>query len=96
MDIEFPAYIQIYSMDKSKMFFDGEVTENEIFKIGPCEIPDALTVAIYKMENGIKTIVQELSFNTSCKDPTFQLGDTFGGLKIYGFTNEPQNTVMMK
>ena len=48
-DIEFPAFIQIYSIDKSKMFFDGEVTENKIFKIGPCEIPNALTVAIYKM-----------------------------------------------
>lgn len=96
MDIEFPAYIQIYSMDKSKMFFDGEVTENEIFKIGPCEIPNTLVVEIYKMEKGIKILVQELAFNTSCEDPKFQLGDTFGGLKIYGFTNEPQNTVMMQ
>jgi hypothetical protein len=96
MDIEFPAYVQIYSMDKSKMFFDGEVTENEIFKIGPCEIPNTLIVEIYKMEKGIKILVQELAFNTSCEDPQLQLGDTFGGLRIYGFTNEPQNTVMMQ
>jgi len=80
---------------KRNTYYEGKVINQERFRIFNTEgfTNGHLTVRVYNAHQ--LNLAQKFTFDPSC-DRTIRTGDTFGSLRVIGFTNEKQGQVRVK
>eukprot|EP00557_Chaetoceros_sp_GSL56_P001182 CAMPEP_0176488648 /NCGR_PEP_ID=MMETSP0200_2-20121128/6830_1 /TAXON_ID=947934 /ORGANISM="Chaetoceros sp., Strain GSL56" /LENGTH=748 /DNA_ID=CAMNT_0017885663 /DNA_START=576 /DNA_END=2822 /DNA_ORIENTATION=+ len=88
------VFIVVEGKKKTKHYFSGTVSRNEVFTIGiGSKIDSDLRVSIYSQLGGI--LIQTLQFHSSCSK-SLSLGDTFGAITIAGFRDKSHDLTLAK